>query len=207
MREAEKLKQSPAALVFVDVVNHFEFPEGELLLRQASPVAPLLATLKARAREAGMAVIYVNDNFGQWRSDAKELLRYCLRPEAPGREFVEAIQPEPEDFVVLKPMHSAFYQTPMDVLLRALGATSLIVCGLATNSCVLCTAHDAKMRGFGLFIPADCSASRTLQEHEQAIEHIRTMTAANVTASTELRMEEVLEAGRSEGAASVFART
>jgi nicotinamidase-related amidase len=91
-----------------------------------------------------MSTIYVNDNFGQWRSDMNKLLDYCVRPESPGKSFIEQIQPGKNDYFVLKPMHSGFYQTPLEVLLRYLDASTLALCGLTTNSCIVCTAHDAK---------------------------------------------------------------
>jgi nicotinamidase-related amidase len=118
--------KSPQALLLIDVVNHFEFPDGGRILRNALPIAPRLARLKARARLADLPVIYVNDNFGQWRSDATKLLAYCLRAQCAGRPLVEAIRPDCEDYCVLKPMHSAFYQTPLDLLLRHVGASSLM---------------------------------------------------------------------------------
>ena len=182
---------SPAVLIFIDVINHFEFPDGELILRRAMPIAPKLAKLKQRAQAAGIPTIYVNDNFGQWRSDTDKLLTYCLRPEAIGKKFVEQVRPDKDDYFVLKPMHSAFYQTPLELLLRYLGASSLILCGLATNSCIVCTAHDARMRQFRLYVPSDCSAARTEKEHTQAIEHIRTMADAKVTSSGSLRLKEM----------------
>src|SRR4051812_48727784 len=166
---------SPAVLILIDVINHFEYPDGEKIFRQALPVAPKLARLKKRAQAAGMSTIYVNDNFGQWRSDAHKLLDYCIRPEAIGKAFVEQIRPGKNDYFVLKPMHSAFYQTPLEVLLRFLDASTLVLCGLTTNSCIVCTAHDAKMRELALYVPSDCSAARTPREHREAIEHIRMM--------------------------------
>jgi len=189
--------KSAAALILVDVINHFEFPDGARLLKNAFPIAPRLARLKERARRAGIPAIYVNDNFGQWRSNASKLLEYCLRPEASGRDFVARLEPDDEDYLVLKPMHSAFYQSPLDVLLRHLGATSLILGGLATNSCIVCTAHDANMREFGLFVPSDCSAARSRREHLQAIEHVKAMTDANVLRSSALHLEKLAK-GRAE---------
>jgi nicotinamidase-related amidase len=62
------------------------------------------------------------------------------------------------------------------------------LCGLATNSCVVCTAHDAKMRNFDLFVPSDCSAALTAREHKRAIEHMRAMTDATTTSSASLRL-------------------
>ncbi len=191
MPSAQAPHRSPAVLILVDVINHFEFPDGEKILRQALPIAPRLARLKKRAHAAGMSSIYVNDNFGQWRSDASKLLEYCVRPEAMGKSFVEQIQPDKNDYFVLKPMHSGFYQTPLEVLLRYLEASTLVLCGLTTNSCIVCTAHDAKMREFKLFVPPDCSAARTVKEHRQAIEHIRTMTDAKVAQSGSLRLSEI----------------
>ena len=180
---------SALVLLLIDVINHFEYPDAQKMLIQAVPIAPRIARLKARARAAGIPVIYVNDNFGQWRSDLANLLAYCLRPQALGRQFVEQIRPDKDDYFVLKPRHSAFYQTPLEVLLEYLGASSLILCGLATNSCIVCTAHDAKMRNFNLFVPSDCSASLTAREHKQAIAHMQRMTDAGITPSTSLRLE------------------
>ncbi len=184
-------RKSTAALLLIDVINHFEFPAGKQTLRNALPIATRVARLKTRAKAEGLPVIYVNDNFGQWRSDAGKLVDYCLRPEAPGREFVELLQPDKDDYFVLKPMHSAFYQTPLEALLRYLGATSLLLCGLATNSCVICTAHDANMREFKLFVPADCCAARSQREHKQAIDHIKSMADAKITRSTALRLDQL----------------
>jgi nicotinamidase-related amidase len=191
-RRGSNSRQPPlAALLLIDVINHFEFPDGDRLLRNALPIAPRLARLKLRARQAAIPAIYVNDNFGQWRSDATKLVQYCLRPNAIGRRFVEPVQPDKEDYFVLKPMHSAFYQTPLEVLLRYLGVLTLVLCGLASNSCIVCTAHDANMRDFRLFVPSDCSAARTRREHKQTIKHLENMVGAKVTTSSSLRLEEL----------------
>ena len=178
-------------MILVDVINHFEFPDGESLLENALRIAPALRELKARARKLGIPTIYVNDNFGQWRSNFTKLIEYCLRDAAPGRHFVEQIRPDEEDYLVLKPMHSAFYQSPLDTLLRHLKASSLILTGLATNSCIICTAHDANMRDYRLFVPSDCSAARSCREHEHAIEHIGAMSDAQVLPSTSLRLDDL----------------
>lgn len=186
--------KSSVALLLIDVINAFEFPDGAELLRNATKIGPAIASLKKRVRRAGVPVIYVNDNFGQWRSNSAELVDYGLRPEAAGRDFVSLVRPDQEDYVVLKPMHSAFYQTPLETLLRHVGATSLIVAGLATNSCIVCTVHDGNMRDYKLFVPADCSAARTQREHRQAIEHVEAIGHADVTASASLNLRKMLDA-------------
>jgi len=183
--------KSSVALVLIDVINHFDFPDSKQVLKNALSMAGGLATLKDRCRRAGIPAIYVNDNFGQWRSDAKSLIAHCLSQECAGKPFVEQLTPDEQDYFVLKPMHSAFFQTPLETLLRYLGTTSLILTGIATNSCVVCSAHDARMRDIRLYVPADCSAARTRREHDQAIEHIKEMIGASVIPSTSLRVGEL----------------
>lgn len=187
---------SSVALVLIDVINHFEFPDGGRLLKQALPMAGRLARLKQRCRSAGIPAIYVNDNFGQWRSDAKSLIARCLDSSCAGKPFVEQLRPDDQDNLVLKPMHSAFFQTPLEILLQYLGATSLVLTGLATNSCIVCTAHDANMRDFSLYVPSDCSAARSRREHAQAIEHIKEMACASVIPSARLRVDALQAANR-----------
>jgi nicotinamidase-related amidase len=180
--------RSPAVLLLVDVVNHFEFPDGDAILKNALQIVPRLSRLKKRGRASNIPVIYVNDNFGQWKSDAAKLLAHCLRTDCAGKPFVEAIQPDQQDYCVLKPMHSAFFQTPLELLLRHLGASSIILAGIATNSCILCTAHDAKMRDFNVTVVADCCVARSAREHNEAIENIRAMAGARVVTLSSLRL-------------------
>jgi nicotinamidase-related amidase len=77
--------KSRHGLLLVDVINHFEFSDGKQILRNALKVAGRAKMLKTRARKANVPVIYVNDNFGQWRSDATKLLAYCLQTQCAGQ--------------------------------------------------------------------------------------------------------------------------
>ena len=70
--------KSSVAMLIIDVINHFEFSDGRHLLKQAAGIAKNIARLKARARRHKIPILYVNDNFGQWRSDARKLLQYCV---------------------------------------------------------------------------------------------------------------------------------
>lgn len=191
MSENTIRRKSSVALLLIDVINHFEFPDGDKLLHQALAIGPPLARLKQKARLARIPAIYVNDNFGQWRSDMAKLVAYCLRPGAPGRKLVEQLQPDAKDYFVLKPMHSAFYQTPLDVLLGQLGASTLILAGISTNSCILCTAHDANMREYKIILPPDCCAARSQKEHDRAVEHIASMACVRVANSRYLRLAQL----------------
>jgi nicotinamidase-related amidase len=183
--------ESDVAILLIDVINALDFPEGEQLLRFAVPMADRIARLKERARRAGVPVVYVNDNFGRWRSDLKAQVEHCLEDDVRGRPVVERLRPEDDDYVVLKPKHSGFYSTTLDVLLAYLGARTLILTGMAANLCVLFTANDAYMRDFHLVVPADCVASNTEKENRHALEQMRRFLGADIRPSDELRLEEL----------------
>jgi nicotinamidase-related amidase len=176
-----------AALLFIDVINHFEFPDGGDLLRNALPIAPRLRNLKQRARAEGVPTIYVNDNFGRWRSDFAQVLERCMSCGPDVKSFIEQVVPDKEDYILLKPKHSAFYYTPLELLLRNLKADHLILTGLATNSCVLCSAHDANMRDLTLAVPSDCCAARSRGEHDVTIAQLAEMLEASTAPSTDPR--------------------
>ncbi|HEV2647490.1 MAG TPA: cysteine hydrolase [Acidobacteriaceae bacterium] len=184
----------PVALMLIDVLTTFQFPDGEAILRNALAMRDALVRLKARAREAGIPVLYVNDNFGDWRSEKEVLLGRCL--EAKGAEFVRPLLPDSEDYFVLKPMHSAFYMTPLEVLLRHLQVETLILTGLTSSSCLTATAHDANMRGFDIYIPPDCSCARTSSEHTQALAQLQAMAGANLKRSGSLRLPALIHSAR-----------
>jgi nicotinamidase-related amidase len=147
---------------------------------------PTRGLLEQKARAAGVPRIYVNDNVRQWRSDATRLLQCCLRPQAPGLHFVEQLQPDDDDYFILKPMHSVFYPTSLDRLLRELGASSVILSSLATDICTLCTAHGVRHLKF--IVPRDCCAARRAREHGEALEHIAALADAKVLSSGALRL-------------------
>src|SRR5688500_19805448 len=84
--------KSAAALILIDVINDFDFPEGEQLLELALSAGKNIAALKQRANEAGIPAIYVNDNFGRWRSDFKKIVSHCR--DSRGKPFVELLLPQ-----------------------------------------------------------------------------------------------------------------
>lgn len=181
--------KSNVALLLIDVINDLEFESGAELLRHALPMAERLAELKRRARAAGVPVIYVNDNFGKWQSDFKKILEHCLGEDVRGRPLVERLRPEDDDYFVLKPKHSGFFSTTLDILLDYLGAKTLVLTGLTGDICVLFTAHDAYMRDFNLVIPADCVASNDPGENDYTLRKMADLMDADIRPSTEVDFE------------------
>src|SRR6201992_3959361 len=184
----------PLALLLIDVLTTFQFPDGDAILDAALKMRDALVRLKARAREVGVPVLYVNDNFGDWRSEKEVLMGRCL--EAKGSQFVRPLLPDGEDYFVLKRMHSAFYMTPLQVLLQHLQVDALILTGLTSNSCITVTAHDANMRGFDIYIPSDCSCARNEKEHTQALGQLEAMVGANLMRSTSLKVPNLIRAAQ-----------
>ena len=188
-------ENSPVALLIVDVINAMEFEGGEELFRNALPMAGRLRTLAERARGADVPVIYVNDNFGRWRSDFRALLDHCVSGETRGSEIARLLTPQKADYFVLKPKHSGFFSTTLDTLLEYLHAKTVILTGLTTDLCVLFTASDAHMRDLHIVVPADCCAAASTENHEMALELLRTSLNADVRLSGEIDFRELAARG------------
>jgi nicotinamidase-related amidase len=171
------------ALLLIDVINDFDFPEADELLKYARPMARKLLRLKRRAQKAGVPVVYVNDNFGRWKSDFRRTVEHCAH-HGRGREVVELLRPEENDYFVLKPKHSGFFSTTLETLLRYLETQTLILTGIAGNFCVLFTANDAYMRDFNLFVPLDCTVSNSKKENDSALALMRKFLRADTRSSS-----------------------
>jgi len=174
---------SHTALLLVDVINDFEYPGGEQLLRYAWPAARRIKSMKQAMKARGIPTIYANDNFGRWKSDFQEVLAHCLEQDVRGRPVAELLRPDPEDYFVLKPKYSAFYSSVLDTLLRYLGARNLVLAGFAGDMCVLFTASDAYMRDYTLRVPSDCMASLTPARNRRAVGFLSEVLGVDVSPS------------------------
>jgi len=177
---------SSVVLLLVDVINDLEFPGGEVLAQHALPAARNIAALKDKARHAGIPTIYVNDNFGKWRSDFRTLVLHCIDDDTRGRPIAEILKPRPEDYFVLKPKQSGFYATTLDLLLQYLGAHTLILTGFATDICILLTASDAHLRDYRVLVPRDCVAAEDEREHERSLNYMQRVLEADIRSSDEI---------------------
>lgn len=181
--------KSDTALLIIDVLNDLEFEGGEELLESAMPMARALAKLKRRAKKAGIPVVYVNDNFGKWRSDFRQQLDHCLNDDVRGRPVVEMLVPDEDDYFVLKPKHSGFYNTTLPLLLEYLGTKKVVVTGIATDNCVLFTAGDAYIRDLEVIVPEDCVAAIDPDRHDAALDQMRVTLKADTTPSSGLDLD------------------
>jgi nicotinamidase-related amidase len=182
----------PTALVLIDVINDFEFEGAESLFPRALEAAERMASLKRRARTAGMPVVYANDNFGRWRSDFREVVAHCLEDGVRGEPIVRLLRPDDDDYFVLKPKHSAFFATTLETLFAYLGVRRLILAGFATDMCVLFTAIDAYMRELELLVPRDCVAADPPEASDQVLDYLARVLRVDTTPSSELPFETLV---------------
>jgi nicotinamidase-related amidase len=175
------------ALLIVDIVSEYRFPDAQRILKGARQAAKSIARLKSRAHAANVPVIYVNDTAGKWESDQKTFVQRCLDPRAPGRDVVEIIAPAPHDYFMFKPKHSAFFGTPLHTLLQQLKITKLVLTGVTSHQCVLFTAMDAHVRDYELIIPSDCIGAPSSADTKHALYVFSHALQAQVTTSTRVR--------------------
>ena len=187
---AEHRANDGTALLIIDMISGWDFPDAPKLLRQSIAIAPRIAALKARCRRAGVPVIYANDNRGQWRSDFRRVVANAVQAGGQGGRIVSQIAPDDDDYFVLKPKHSAFFATPMELLLQHLQARRLILTGVASDQCVVVTAEDARMRDYEVIVPQDCVASQTPARNRRALAHFEDVMNIRTPASSRLRLPD-----------------
>ena len=174
-------------MLLVDFVNPFDFPDSGKLARRALPAARRTAKLKERLAAAKVPCIYANDNFGHWRSEFSRLVDDCIAKGGAGAEIARLLRPRRDDYSVLKPRHSAFYDTPLEFLLDELRVDSLVITGISLDICVFATAQDAYVRKYRIWVPADCVAADTAAHEKQSLEHIERTMKAQTRRSTASR--------------------
>jgi nicotinamidase-related amidase len=196
--ELEQETDSPApggtALLIIDMINDMDFSEGNQMFARAEQAAKAIVRLRDQATQAGVPVVYVNDNYGQWHSERSRIIEYCTREDSLGRELVRRVEPRHDDFFVIKPQFSGFYATNLPVLLPKLGANRLILTGLAADICVLFTAADAHMRAYDLWVPADAVASVDQQRTDWALDIMHKAMGADIRPTDECSIDEWVEA-------------
>ncbi|MCD2514042.1 cysteine hydrolase family protein [Comamonas endophytica] len=185
---SRRLKQtafphSPEVLLLVDVINPLDFPTAQDILPSAMEAAKAIAKLKARHTRRGMSCIYANDNYGTWHSEFRDILAECCKLEGPRGEMALLLSPGPEDLVILKPQHSAFHSTPLQHLLTKMKAKKLIIVGLAADMCVMLTATDARMLGYDVWVPKDCTAAESVLRKDNALQQLEGVFKCSVRAA------------------------
>ncbi len=181
----ERDRNHRAALLLIDVINDLEFDGGDRLLPAALAMADAIAALKSAARSRGVPTIYVNDNFSHWKSSFELLIETYLERNVRGAPLIRTLRPDEHDYHVLKPHQSGFFGTPLELLLEHLEVDRVILTGLTSDRCVMLTAMDAYMRGYGIAVPADCAAAIEAEHHAESLAYVSRVLRADTRPSTD----------------------
>lgn len=167
------------AVLFIDIINDFDFDGGEKLLRNTENILPNLIKLKQFARQNDLPTIYINDHYKLWQADFHKIIERCTNERS--KHIIDQLKPdEDNDYFLMKPQHSAFFQTPLQSLLHDLGKTHLIMAGIAGDICILFTAKDAYMYQFDMHIPENCMASEEKNNNDYALYLMHSVMKANI---------------------------
>ena len=166
------LPHSKEVLLLVDVINPLRFPTARDLIPGALAAARAIAGLKARLARRGMSAIYANDNYGTWHSEFRDILAACRDLPNERGEIARLLTPPRSDLVILKPQHSAFHATPLQHLLGQMKAQKIAIVGWAADMCVMLSATDARMLGYPVWVPADCTAAESPERKKVALRQL-----------------------------------
>lgn len=176
------------ALLVVDMISAWDFPDADKLLPGAQAITRPLSALCRRARAVHVPVIYANDNRGRWRSDFPSLVELSVAKGGAGAAITQALMPEPEDYFVLKPHLSGFSGTPLALLLQHLQARRIIVTGVASDQCILATVADARMHALEVVVPRDCVATQTARRQAMVLEQFQAVFRVATTPGSRIRL-------------------
>ena len=177
-----------AALLIVDMISVWDFPDADRLAPAAVAIAPRIGALKTRCAQAGVPVIYVNDNRDRWRSEFRELAALAAQTTQAGAAIASSLSPGDDHYAVLKPKHSAFFATPLDLLLRHLRVRRLLISGVTADLCVAMSAAEARMRDYEVIVPRDCVAALTPARTRRALETLEEVHGIKTTPSSRVRL-------------------
>jgi nicotinamidase-related amidase len=180
-----------AALIVIDMINCFDFEGAEKLRPQARRLIAPLLKLRQQMDELGAPTIYVNDNFGEWHSEKSRLVQRALERAA---DIVGPLAPREEDYFIIKPQFSGFYATNLPLLLPKLGASRLVVTGIASDICVLFTAADAHMRDYALWVPKDAVAAELKKRTRGSLDIMEAHMGAEIAPTSKLKVSTWLKA-------------
>lgn len=155
------------ALLIIDMINDFNFKNGDMLLEHTRTILEPILELKKSMKEKKYPIIYINDHYNLWQADYDKIINFCKNDK--NADLIERIKPEQDEFFLIKPKHSAFYGTALNTLLHQLNVQHLVLTGIAGNICVLFTANDAYMREYQLWVPEDCIASASKEDNQYAL--------------------------------------
>jgi nicotinamidase-related amidase/alkylated DNA repair dioxygenase AlkB len=181
---------APSALLVIDAQNDFLTPGGAFSKRHcdAEQLAQTIVWLARAARGQGRSIAWIRSVYGEIEGSPDELRGLthasggCCARGSWGAELVapvEAVLREGAgrgaEWAIEKRWYSAFRDTELHPRLAAAGATRLILCGVATNVCVLETAREARALGYEIEVVEDATTAGSSSKHIRALRAIEAL--------------------------------
>ena len=170
------------AVLVIDMLN--DFVTGGLQCKRALPIIPNIKRLLTAARKSGVPVIYVNDaHFPIDEEVVAKWGKHAMKGTK-GAEVIPELKPSKQDYIVEKRTYSSFYETGLDMLLRAFykgeGVKTVILTGLHANMCIRHTSADAFFRGYKIIIAKDGVEAFTKEDYEQGLKYLKDVYNAKI---------------------------
>lgn len=175
VRTSTLLNPSHSALLVIDVQNDLASEKGKYAelgynIKLIRGVIKPLRNLISLARSAGVPIIYTKITYSRDYSDASPFTPSrslnALKRKTWGSEIVQEVTPTEGDYVIDRQRASAFYQTPLEEILKSLKVDTLVLTGLTVSFGVESTARGAADRDFRVIIVEDCTASFTKEVYD-----------------------------------------
>lgn len=193
-----KIDPARTALLTIDLQNDFLHPEGAY--GRAGQGAAAIAALPARVRPVVDALraaggTYISAQFTLVPGPEGEpliaphlktlrpfLTKGDFTPGGFGHSLVDDLAPA--DYTVEKVAYSAFYQTRLEYIMRALDLDTLIVGGIVTNGGVASTVRDAHLRNIETVLLSDGCAAFRDDVHDATLLSLGSVTHVMTCAET-----------------------
>jgi ureidoacrylate peracid hydrolase len=184
-RQVEALEPGQSALLVVDMTRAFVDPGRPLASANAAVILPKIRQLLEAFRSAMRPVIWLIQGHHSVEADRRPLLDSWwpspILEGTPDVEVAEGLSVNQGEKVIIKRRYSGFYQTDLELTLRSLKVSSVVICGVLTNVCPYLTAFEAFYRGFRVYYPADGTASLNESLHLSALGNVAAWAGHVVT--------------------------
>ena len=181
-----QLSSSDTALLIIDMQNDFVRKEGKLYVPTAEATIPAIKKLIDNARKNNVLVIYTQDWHMKDDPEFKIWGEHALAGTW-GAEIVDELKPEKDDVIIKKYRYDAFFETPLDYILRVKGIKNLVITGTVANICVLHTAGSAALRWYNVIVAKDGISALTEFDYYAALRQIDYLYRGKITDSSGIK--------------------
>jgi nicotinamidase-related amidase len=182
-----RLNRQNAAILVIDMQNHFVDPAGSAFIPGTAAILPNIVRMIHSFRNAARPVIFTKHVHHPGLTDAGIMAWWwdgmCLEGSMES-EIHPDLRPAPEEKVILKHRYSAFYNTDLETVLRCLKIEDLVITGVMTNMCCESTARDAYYRDHRVFFTADATAALNEEMHLASLLNLAYGFASVTTAAS-----------------------